>query len=199
MIEEITGLSDEFTRAQRWNHLLTVLVAAVMLLYGSNLRNNALSATISYSDPEAGIRTNYPSNWLRDDVGDYVLRVRDTARAGFKTTIQVAIRPVGRLTSERNIRDQLIIERTSVLIGYQSYTTEAYVLPDESTGILTEYTFVDADVNPFSEAVLNPVRGTDIITIRGGQAIIITFQADSRTYTEDVANFERFLNSLELF
>lgn len=199
MIEEITGLSEEFSRAQRWNHFLTLLAAAIMLLYGLNLRNNTLSATTSYSDPEAGIRVNYPSNWLLDDTGDYVLRVRDTSRVGFKTTIQVAIRPVGQMTSERNIRDQLIIERTDVLIGYQSYTTEPYVLPDETTGILTEYTFVDADVNPFSETLLNPVRGTDIITIRGGQALTITFQADSRTYAEDVANFERFLSSLELF
>jgi hypothetical protein len=199
MIEEITGLREENTREQRWSHFLTAFVAVLMLLYGLNMRNSALTASSLYANPEAGIRVRYPQNWLIDESDDYVLRVRDMSRIGFKTTILVSTRPVGSFTSERNIRDQLILERADNLIGYQSFTTEPYILSDESEGLRTDYAFVEAEINPSSETTLIPVHGTDIILIRGSQAIIITFLANAETFDDEFAYFSRFLNSLELF
>jgi len=41
------------------------------------------------------------------------------------------------------------------------------------------------------------VVGRDVLIIRRNQAILVTFQADARTYENDLAVFDRFLDALE--
>lgn len=194
---EITGRSQEPTFRQRWSHLLTLIVAGLALLYGLNLRNNVINATTPYTNVRAGISANYPLNWLIDEEGDYVFRVRDMARMGYKTSIQVQTVPLGPSTTAQNILNNLNINRPEVLDAYNPINTEEITLPDESPATMLDYTFVERDPNPFLESVQVVVIGRDILTIRGRQAIIITFRADAQTFDDDLAVFERFLSSLE--
>ncbi len=194
---EIAGRSDEQTFRQRWSHLLTLLLAVVALLYGLNLRSNVLNATTLYNNVRAGISANYPMNWLIDEQGSYVFRVRDMSRMGFKTTIQVETVPIGLATTEQNVLTTLNINRPQFLNTYNPIAIRDYTLPDESSGKLMTYTFVSTESNPFLEAIPTVVIGQDVLTIRGGQAIIITFLADSQTFDQDIAIFNRFLRNLE--
>jgi len=199
MIEEIGGSGDEFTRQQRWSHLLTIAIAIAMLLYGLNTRAGTLNATILYDNPEAGVRVNYPANWLIDEAGDYVFRVRDMTRIGFKTTILVETRPAGSQTTPSAIMNQLDLNRAPITDSYDRiFNNGTYVFSDETEGLRGEYAFVFQDPNPFLESIPVVVRGTDIITIRGGQAIIITFLVEAAAYNEISPVFEQFLASLEL-
>ena len=194
---EITGQEEEFTRAQRWSHALTLIVGLLTLLYGVNLRANALNATVEYVNVRAGIRAHYPRHWLLDEVGDYVFRVRDMGRIGFKTTISITVRPVGTNMTERNVLDTLNIIRPRTLATYSILSIGDYTLPDESLATVMTYTYVAVETNPFLESVPVVVVGQDILTLRGGQAIVITFRADSLTFDQDLAIFNRFLENLE--
>ena len=199
MIEEFGGAQDEYTRQQRWAHILTIIVAVAMLLYGLNLRIGALNATQLYENPEAGVRVSYPANWLIDEVAPYVFRVRDMSRIGFKTTIQIETRPAGDQTSASAIMSQLDLNRAPTTDSYDRIANnDIYIFSDETESLRGEYAFVFQDPNPFLQSIPIVVRGTDIITIRGGQAIIITFLVDANLYDESIATFERFLASLEL-
>ncbi|MCU0482201.1 MAG: hypothetical protein MUE54_13480 [Anaerolineae bacterium] len=196
---EITGREQVLIRQQRLGHFLTILVIILGLLYSLNLRGGVVSATVPYTDLQAGIRVNYPANWLLDTLGgsDYVFRVRDMSRTGFKTTLQVSLRPVSADMTERNVLDALNINRPISLSTYDIQSVEQIMLTSETPATLMRYTYVDTENNPFLESFPIVVAGEDILTLSGGQAIIITFRADARTFDQDRAIFLQFLRTLE--
>lgn len=194
---EIVGQHIELSRQQRWSHLLTLAIAALAMLYGIHMRDSVLNATTTYTNVQAGIRAHYPQNWLIDEAGDYVFRVRDMMRVGYKTTIMVQTIPVGPNASARTVFDTLNINRPQTLLGYKPISREDIILPDDSPAVVLDYVLVDVETNPFLESLHTIVQGRDILTIRRGQAILITFRADAQSFSEEVAIFNRFLNSLE--
>ncbi len=195
---EFIANSSELTFRQRWNHYLVLLFGVIAFLIGVNLRDSVLNATTIYSNPEAGIEAQYPQNWLIDQDGDYIFRVRDTVQSGFKTTIQVSVRPVGGATSTRSILDALTLSRFQILASYKVLSVnDSFPLPNEQQGTRMNYTYADIESDPFLESVPTVVRGIDILTIKRGQAIIITFLSDANSYENNLPIFERFLASLE--
>lgn len=182
---------------QRWSHYIAVLYCLAAILIGLNLRDAALTATVSYTNSQAGIRAQYPANWLIDESGNYIFRVRDLSRPGFKTTIQVATRPVSPLTSTRNVLDALNLSRAQTLAAYEVLSEESYALPNDVPATAMAYTFVDTQDNPFLQGIPVVVQGLDILTIRGGQALVVTFLADASAYDRVKPVFDQFLDNLE--
>jgi hypothetical protein len=197
-IVEITNITGELTPRQLWGHNLVVILSVLMFFVGVNLRDSTLNATRSYTNLEAGIRAEYPENWLIDTSGDYVFRVRDVSQIGYSTTIQISVRPVGADTPPRYLFDALTLNRSQTLASYSVLASGlSYVLPDETVANAMEYTFVASGNNPFLQSVPIVVRGMDILTIRRGQAIIITFLSASNSYDQNYTVFQRFISSLE--
>lgn len=189
-------VSDSLTFRQRWSHYLVLTFGLVGFVIAVNLRDGSLYATTLYINAQAGIRAEYPQNWMLDEAGAYIFRVRDVSHAGFNTTIQVAARPVSSITTTRNVLDALTLERSQRL-GYTVLSEETYVFPDESTGVAMSYTFVAADPNPFLQGIPVVVEGLDILTIKRGQAIIISFLSDSTTFEDNREILTRFIRTLE--
>lgn len=194
---EIIGTNDDLTLRQRWSTVFTILVSVALLLFGLNLRNRILVATSVFESTQAGIRAEYPQNWLIDTQGDYVFRVRDMARSGFKTTIQVSVLPIGPDAEERNVAERLALSRLSVLTAYEQLAVDPYILPDGSSAQAVSHTFVNRNTSPFLQGVPSVVRGLDILALRGGQAIVITFRADAAIYEQEFQRFDVFLRRLE--
>jgi hypothetical protein len=194
---EVTRPPEHETPRQRTTHYFAMIFGVVALLIGLNLRNSALNATSLYINNQAGIRAYYPANWLLDTQGNYIFRVRDLAQSGFKTTIQIAALPISSSTSDRNVVDALTLRRSQTLSTYTVFAIEPFLLPDDVAATAVTYTFVSAETNPFLESVPVVVEGLDILTIKRGQAIIITFQSDSRTYQQNYPLFEQFVRTLE--
>jgi hypothetical protein len=198
MAIESSSFSPELTFRQRWNHYLVLLFGVVAFLIGINLRDSALNATTIYTNAQAGIQAAYPQNWLIDESGDYVFRVRDMAQIGFKTTIQVSARPVGGAASTRSLLDALTLNRSQILAAYKVLSViDPFVLSNEQQGTAMSYTYAAIESDPFLQSIPVVVRGLDILTVRRGQAIIITFLSDASRYDENYPIFERFLASME--
>jgi hypothetical protein len=181
----------------RWNHYLVLLFGVVGFFIGINLRDSALYATTLYINPQAGIRVRYPENWLLDESGDYVFRVRNVAQPGFKTTIQLAAIPVNPNSSPRTVFDALTLNRAQVLASYNVLSELPFLLPNEVRATAMLYTFVYSDPNPFLQSIPVVVIGLDVLTIQRGQAIIITFLSASDDYDDNYRIFENFLSNLE--
>ncbi|MEO8607640.1 MAG: hypothetical protein ABI690_07155 [Chloroflexota bacterium] len=197
-IVEITTTANELTPRQLWGHNVVVIFSILMFVVGINLRDSTLNATRSYTNLEAGIRAEYPQNWLIDSSGDYVFRVRDVSQIGYPTTIQISVRPVSAETPPRYLFDALTLNRSQTLASYSVLASAlSFTLPDETEANAMQYTFVATGNNPFLQSVPIVVRGIDILTIRRGQAIIITFLSDSNSYDQNYAVFQRFISSLE--
>lgn len=193
----IISESEGLTLRQRWANVFVFLISILMLLFGLNLRNQVATATTYYESFEAGIRAFYPENWLIDNSGDYVFRVRDMSRTGYKTTFQVAVRPVGPDAQERNLADRLTLDRLQTFTDYRVQPLVPYLLPNGIEAQAMSYTFVATEASPFLQGVPTVVRGLDILAIRGGQAVIISYRADEQNFEDEFARFERFLQNLE--
>jgi hypothetical protein len=191
-----TGITA--TRNQRLGHFLTLLLAAVGLFIGLNLRDALLYETLEYFDPGAGIRIRYPVGWLIDtNTGEYLFQAEDTSRIGYRTTIRIATVPISADMTARNVFEDLSFQRSLRLSNYRRLVTQyEYSLHNDEAASLMEYRFVADETNPFQQSFPSVVYGRDVLVIRRGQGILITFLADVETYREDLAVFDRFLNSL---
>lgn len=186
------------SRNQRWGHFLTLGFMALAFIIGLNLRDSTLYATDVYINNEVGIRAEYPRGWLIDFDSDYVFRVRDINRVGFKTTIQIGLYPFTNDMTERNVLDSLSLSRPLTLSTYLEIDTRDVVLPRGEMAVSHDYTFVYTEPDPFLAPLPVVVIGRDILIVRRGQVILITFIADALTFEDDLATFDRFLSNLEL-
>jgi hypothetical protein len=195
---EIIDSGGELTARQRWANNLLILFAIVAFIIGVNLRESSLNATWLYTNTEAGIRAEYPQNWLIDTQGNYVFRIRDVSQIGYPTTIQLSVQPVSSSAPPRYIFDALTLNRSQTLAQYNVLASgESFTLPDESSATRMDYIFAATENDPFLQNVPVIVRGQDILAIKRGQAIIITFLSESTRYEQNYAIFERFISSLE--
>lgn len=194
-----TGRSPaiQITQRQRWSIALSYLLIAIGLALGLNQRDASLNLSSVYRNVEAGITASYPARWLLDESGDYVFRARDMSHRGYQTLIELRTLPVGPDSAERNILDHLSLQRAQVLVDYTVLGYDTYRLPDETWAISMSYSFVARDSSPFLEGVSSIVNGLDILTLRRGQALIITFRADSSIYRRELETLRWFIQNLE--
>ena len=194
-----TGRSPaiQMSPRQRWSIAFTYMLIFLGLAVGVNQRDSALNLASEYSNLEAGISAKYPARWLLEETGAYIFRVRDMAHRGFNTVIEVSAAPVGSDTSERNILDQLTLQRAQVLTDYTVLAYDEFRLADDSPAISMSYSFVSRDSNPFLEGVSSIVYGLDILTVRRGQALIIAFRADADIYLRELETLRWFVQNLE--
>lgn len=184
-------------RSDRWAHLLVILTAVAGLTFGFFIKDQTLTRTATFRDLTAGVLAQYPAGWLLDQQGDYLFRVRDPKSPAFQTTLQVAVTAIGEDAAARNILDSLTLERAQTLAAYQVLSTSDYVLPEGDTAIRLEYVYVQTEANPFLKSIPSVVRGVDVVTIKRGQAIIVTFRVEAGRFDEEVWRLDQFLATLE--
>ncbi len=189
----------ELTRRQKWNQYLALLFALISLAAGVNFRNTILYSTTIYRDAEAGIEAQYPQNWLIDVDGDYIFRVRDVSRIGYKTTIQVSTLAVGINTTSRNILDTLNLRRYSVLAAYKVLSVEdGFSLPNETQATVMRYAYAESgNTNASLQDLPVIVQGIDVLIVQQRQTIVITFLADSTVFEQEYSVLEAFLTNLK--
>lgn len=190
--------SDELTFRQRWASYLTIIVALTALALGFALRSRALNATTRYENRQAGIAASYPQNWLLDEgSGSMVLRVQDPAAIPFKTTLEIALLPVGPDAHPADIPDLLNMTRARTLATYRPLEIVPVRLANGQQGLQMQYAYVASEENPFLQSVPIVVRAVDIIVLRSNQALIITYRADAQSFEQNRHYYDNFLRSLE--
>jgi len=197
-VVEVSGRQAELSRLQRWSHYVTAIAIVMIFIFGLNLRDRIRNATQQYTNVRAGIQVNYPRTWLIDEsADDYIFRVQNMTRVGFKTSIQISVLPVGPDATVETVSTQLSLERADSLSTYRPLSNETTALVNDLPALQINYTFTALEQNPFLESLPIVVSAVDILLIRRGQAIVLTFHADARTFDDEYAIFERFVDSLE--
>lgn len=189
-------ITDPAARRVRFAHYFTLAYCLLAITIALILRDTALFATTEFRNNEVGVIAYYPANWLLD-TSTSVLRATDTARSGFKTVIEVQVLPFAPRMSARNVIDSLTLARQGSLQDYRNLASREIMLRNQDVAIINEYQYVYAPNDPFLQTLSTTVVGRDVLVIRRNQAILITFQTDARTLEEDLAIFDRFLDSLE--
>jgi hypothetical protein len=196
------AIVDPTARRVRFAHYFTIAYCIAGIIVAMILRDAALFATTEFRNNEVGVIAYYPANWLLDtssslDPSSLVLRATDTARSGFKTVIEVQVLPFAPRMSARNVIDSLTLARQGTLQDYRNLTAREITLRNQDVAIVNEYQYVYAPNDPFLQTLSTTVVSRDVLVIRRNQAILITFQTDARTLEEDLAVFDRFLDTLE--
>ncbi len=194
-----TGRSPaiQITPRQRWSIALSYFLIVIGFALGVNQRDSSLNQTSAYSNIEAGISASYPARWLLDESDSNIFRVRDMSHRGFNTVIEVSSLPAGTDSSERNLLDRLSLQRAQVLIDYTVLGYDSYTLPDETQAVTMSYSYVSRDTSPFLEGLSSIVNGLDILTVRRGQALVISFRADATVFQRELQTLNTFVDNLQ--
>lgn len=192
---EQPNADEGFTRADRFASVLVIALTVVAILAGLALRQRSLNQTWQYTSREAGIEAEYPTGWLTDEQGNYVVRIRDPKSRPFKTQYIISVMPYGSQSSVRNVLDGLTIQRANDLSAYRVLNIETVSVGGiERTEM--DFAFVDADPNPFIQRLPVVVQARDIVIIDGDRAIIVTFMSEQARFNDNLQGFERFLDTL---
>lgn len=179
------------SRNDRFSAVLVVVMVATAMALGVALRGRALLQTYPYADREAGIEVRYPTGWLLDTSGNYVMRVWDPAARPFKTEFTIRVVPVSGQTSVRNVLDSLSLQRSSELPAYRVLSVE-----EERNITRMTFAYVETDPSPFVQRLSVVVRGMDVVVLDGDRAIIVTFVTNAERLEAERPAFERFFASL---
>ncbi len=184
---------------QRWNTYLALLMAAGVLLLGITLRDSALSATQTFEDLEAGVRAQLPSAWLLETGGeDFVVRAQDPNALPFKTTLQIAVLPIGPDATPNTVLDLLTMQRAPRFSTYKEIARSDEALRGDPAKRMT-YAYTQDERNPFQASVPLVVEGVDVVVLRRGQAVIITYREERTAFDANLYRFEDLLQTVEIF
>lgn len=185
------------TRSQVVNSVVIVLAALGMSGLALMMRNSALSATQSFLDDESGIRVQLPRGWLIDQNDpNFVVRAEDPGAIPFKTVLQISLIPVGGEATPRNVVDTLTLQRAGQLSTYRVLSIRS-ILMGEDEALEMNYAYVQDENNPFLNAVPLVIQGRDVVIIREGQALILTYREESTRFEAHEMLFDTFLSTLQ--
>src|SRR5215475_14120141 len=188
----------ELNFRQRWASYLTIFVTVVALFAAFLLRSRSLDTTADYENREEGITAHYPLNWLLEEgKGDFVFRAEDPAAIPFKTTLQLALVPVGPGARTDDLPDWLNMTRAASLAAYRPLAIKPVTLANGVQGIQMDYAYVSSEGNPFFQSVPVVVRAIDVIVLRSNQALVVTYRSDSQAFEQNQHYFDNFLRTLE--
>lgn len=184
---------------QRWNTYLAILMVFVVIFLGLTMRASSLNATEQFEDLEAGVRAQIPSGWLLDNNSSaYVFRVQDPDALPFKTTLQVSVMTVGPDATPNTILDILYLQRAPRLANYQELTRSDVTLRDDEAKRMT-YAYTEFERDPFKASTPLVVQGVDVVVLRRGEAVIITYREESTAFADNLYRFENLLATVEIF
>ncbi|HVO72282.1 MAG TPA: hypothetical protein VMT24_19670 [Aggregatilineaceae bacterium] len=187
------------TFAQRWNSYLAIAMAAAVLLVGITLRDNTLNATQTFENLEAGVRAQVPRGWLLDtQSSEYVFRAEDPDALPFKTVLQVSVLPVGPDATPNLVLDILNMQRAPRFSTYREISRTDQTLRGEPAKRMT-YAYTQDERNPFQATLPVVVQGVDVVVLRRGQAVIITYREERSAFEDHLYRFENLLRTVEIF
>lgn len=185
--------------AQRWNTYLALITAVAVLALGLTLRNTALTATKPFENLEAGVRAQVPRGWLIDTAGpDFVIRAQDPDALPFKTLLQISVLPIGPDATPNKVLDLLTMQRAARFPAYRELLRADQTLRGEPAKRM-EYVYTQDERNPFQATVSLVVQGVDVVVLRRGQAVIITYREERSAFDDNLYRFENLLQTVEIF
>jgi hypothetical protein len=195
LVDEVLALN----RNQRWNSYLVLAMAVAVLLLGIAVRDADLNAAVPYEDLEAGVRARVPRNWLLTTGGeDFVMRAEDPEAVPFKTMLQVSVLPVGTDASPDVVLNLLTIQRSVRLANYVHISRVDETLRGDPAKRMT-YAYTDFERNPALQSIPVVVQGVDVVVLRRGQAVIVTYREERGKFDQNLYRFENLLDTVEIF
>ncbi|MBL8064175.1 MAG: hypothetical protein JNK32_14195 [Anaerolineales bacterium] len=188
MVNKQTSLGDRY--AEITVVLLTLIALAVGWAYKSGIEN----ASVPFS--AEGISVEAPKGWLQaEPAGTELLHTVDINSNGFGATYVIRKVAVTEGATTSEVASLMTLNYAQDLLAFRMldqrevtvYGRDAYEI---------NYVFVESNPDLTHAQIPSVVRGTDYVFLNGDHAIVVSFQADEKTYDLDLGRFHLFLESL---
>jgi hypothetical protein len=192
-------MNDGLTFRQRWATFLTIGITATALLSGLLMKSSVEGATQLFTDSVTGITARYPGGWLLErgaPDADFVFRVEDPTALSFKTSLSVAIEPIGPNATVYDMAELLTLKQAQTLAAYHYLGLTPIQLPNGTAATRLSFAYAASVADPFLSSVPVVVRADDVIVLSHGQAIVAGYQADAQSYIANQRYFTAFLRTL---
>lgn len=178
----------------RFAEITVILVTIVALVIGWFYKSGVENASVSFS--AEGISAAAPKGWLQSSPeGETLLRTTDINSQGFGATYTLRKIAVSSEATASEIASRISLEYAQDLIAFRILDQrEVTVYGREAFEI--DYVFVESNPDLTHTEFPSVVRGTDYIFLNGDHALVVSFQADEKTYDLDLNRFHLFLQSI---
>lgn len=180
----------------RYAEIAVVLVTAVALLAGWVYKSSVENRSVAF-ESEEGLSAALPAGWLRSEAEGAVVRVRDTASAGFATTYTISKLAVASDVTSAQAASFQMLDHSQQLTGFRVLDQQT-VLVNGQEAYQVSYVFVEANPNVTHDDIPSVVRGLDYTFVKDGQAITISYWADEQEFELGLNRFHRFLSSVRM-
>lgn len=187
MSKRKTSLGDQYAE-------ITVIVVTIIALvagwfYKSSIENASLPFEAN------GITVQTPKGWLQISSADELLHIIDINSKGFGATYVIDTVAITSEATTSEVATIVALEHAQKLLAFRMldqrsvkvYGRDAYEI---------SYVYVESNPDVTHNSIPTIVRGVDYIFLNGEQAVIVSFQADEKSFEIDFGRFERFLQSL---
>ena len=188
MANKQTSLGDRFAE-------ITVVVVTIIALvagwfYKSSIENASLPFSVD------GISVEAPKGWLQAESSeDVLMRTTDINSTGFGATNTIRKIAITSEATTSEVAGLVTLEHARDLLAFRMLDQrEVTVYGREAFEI--NYVFVESNPDLTHTVLPSVVRGTDYVFLNGDHAVVVSFQADEKTYDLDLDRFHVFLQSL---
>jgi hypothetical protein len=178
----------------RYAEVTVILVTVIALLIGWFYKSGIENASIPFS--AGGVSAEAPRGWLSaSPSGNELLRTIDINSSGFGTTYVIRKIAIAEGIGASEIAGLVSLEYANNLIAFRVLDQREVTVQNRSAFEIS-YVFVESNPDLTRNQIPSVVRGADYIFVNGDHAIVVSFQADEKTYDLNLERFHRFLQSL---
>lgn len=187
MTKKQSSLGDRY--AETAVLLLTIIALLIGWFYKSSIENASLPFE------SQGITADAPKGWLQTSSDSELLRTVDTNSKGFGATYVIHTVAITSEATASEVATIVALDHAQDLLAFRVvdqrvvkvYGRDAYEI---------SYVYVESNPNVTHNDIPSVVRGVDYVFLSGERAIVVSFQADEKSFDLDFGRFERFLKSL---
>jgi hypothetical protein len=179
----------------RYAEITVILVTLIALVIGWFYKSGIENASVPFS--AGGVSAQAPRGWLQTSPsGNELLRTTDINSSGFGATYVVRKITIVEGVSAAEIAGSVALEHANNLIAFRVLDQREVTVYGRNAFEIS-YVFVESNPDLTQTQIPSVVRGTDYIFVNGNHAVVVSFQADEKTYDLDLSRFHRFLQSLD--
>ena len=193
------------SRAERISAGEWLVWATVLLLLGAGLllRGSVEGRTITFT--EVGVKLDYPANWTPvTDRGEFeVFHVVDPASSvQFPTRVRAQRIPLGELGQASSSLGDVALAWSTRKGQQMPIYSVLQIMPTHVRGqvaIAVDYAYVASPaVGPAADSVPAVVRAQDVLLQQGDTITVVSFEASTDTYQQELEHWEKILASLDI-
>lgn len=187
MTKRKISLGDQYAE------ITVIIVTIIALIIGWFYKSSIENASLPF-DAE-GISAEIPKGWLQTSSEGELLRTVDINSKGFGATYVVHTVAITNEASASEVATIVALDHAQKLLAFRVLDQRAVKVYGRDAYEIS-YVYVESNPDVTHNAIPSVVRGVDYVFLNGERAVVVSFQADEKSFNLDFGRFERFLQSL---